>query len=120
MDTNAVIEYIGNSVPPNGTAFIDNLPPIISVITRIELLGWRGATPTQLAPVQHFVNLALIHPLDEAVILQTIQIRQTTRIKTPDAIIAATALVHNHELISRNVNDFSTINGLTIIDPHSL
>ena len=34
MDTNVVIDYLGNNLPPSGAAFIDNLPGVISVITR--------------------------------------------------------------------------------------
>ncbi len=33
MDTNVVIDYLGNKLPPSGTAFIDDLPAVISVIT---------------------------------------------------------------------------------------
>ena len=34
-----------------------------------------------------------------------------------DALIAASAIVHNHKLITRNVKDFESINGLEIINP---
>jgi hypothetical protein len=48
MDTNVVIDYLGNKLPLSGATFIDNLPGVISVITRIEILGWHNATPEQL------------------------------------------------------------------------
>jgi predicted nucleic acid-binding protein len=34
-----------------------------------------------------------------------------------DALIAASAIVHNHKLITRNVKDFEAISGLEIINP---
>jgi hypothetical protein len=34
-----------------------------------------------------------------------------------DALIAATALVHNLELVTHNVADFSWIAGLRVVDP---
>ena len=34
-----------------------------------------------------------------------------------DALIAASAIVHNHKLITRNVKDFETIKGLEVINP---
>jgi toxin FitB len=37
--------------------------------------------------------------------------------KLPDAIIAATALVHGCELVTRNVSDFAKIPGLSVFDP---
>lgn len=36
------------------------------------------------------------------------------------AIIAATALVYGFGLITRNVRDFLSIKGLTVIDPHGI
>jgi predicted nucleic acid-binding protein len=38
----------------------------------------------------------------------------------PDAIIAATAIVYNWALISRNTKDFKNIKGLKVIDPFAL
>lgn len=40
--------------------------------------------------------------------------------KLPDAIIAATALVYDLILITRNTADFKSIDGLKVVDPHSL
>ncbi len=44
--------------------------------------------------------------IDEAVSLETILIRQRTRLKLPDAIILATARVHGMLLVTRNRRDF--------------
>ncbi|MCW3110967.1 MAG: twitching motility protein PilT [Segetibacter sp.] len=96
IDSNAAIDYLGNKLPTNGTAFIDALVPVISVITRIEMLGWFEASQEQINKLLPFIDNAFIYPLSEPVILQTILIRQKHKIKTPDSIIAATALVHNH------------------------
>ncbi len=120
IDTNAVIDYLGNILPTKGEAFMDNIIPSISIITRIEVLGWYKASPNQLLRLQPFIDSTEQYPLDEAVINATITLRQLYKIKTPDAIIAATALTHNLVLISRNTNDFKQIIGLTCINPHSL
>lgn len=37
-----------------------------------------------------------------------------------DALIAASAIVHNHKLVTRNVNDFEVIKGLEIINPWNM
>ncbi len=34
-----------------------------------------------------------------------------------DALIAASAIVHNHKLVTRNIKDFEYINGLEILNP---
>jgi len=42
------------------------------------------------------------------------------KIKLPDAVIAATALVHGLELISRNESDFKKIPGLAVVNPFAI
>ena len=120
IDTNAVIDYLGNLLPQNGAAFMDNIIPAITTITRIEVLGWYNATTQQLERLKPFIDNTKQYPLDETVIYKTLQLRQQYKIKTPDAIIAATALIYSLILISRNTTDFKIINDLQIIDPHSL
>ncbi|MBI2966358.1 MAG: type II toxin-antitoxin system VapC family toxin [Bacteroidetes bacterium] len=117
IDTNAVVDYLGKRLPPRGESFLDKLPPVISVITRIELLGWYKITPKQTGKLMSFVSNAIIHNLSEPIIIQTIQLRQKHKIKTPDAIIAATALINNLTLITRNTNDFINIEGLKLFNP---
>ncbi len=117
IDTNTIIDFLGNKMPDEAAAFLDNIEPIISVITRIESLGWLGSTSKQLAALTVYINAGIILPLDELVILKTIEPRQNHRIKTPDAIIAATALVNDFTLISRNVDDFKKIPALKFLNP---
>jgi predicted nucleic acid-binding protein len=40
-------------------------------------------------------------------------------IKLPDAIIAATALVYELTIITRNTKDFEKIEGLNVINPYN-
>ncbi|MVN21709.1 PIN domain-containing protein [Mucilaginibacter arboris] len=42
------------------------------------------------------------------------------KIKTPDAIIAATALAYDYTLITNNEKDFFAIAGLRIVNPAKL
>ena len=56
--------------------------------------------------------------LDELIIQQTMRLRQQHRLKLPDAVIAATALVRGLTLITRNVSDFKAIPGLAVLNPH--
>jgi predicted nucleic acid-binding protein len=66
------------------------------------------------------MEAAIILPIDEAVIEKTIIIRQSKKIALGDAIIAASALVHNLALISRNISDFKYIESLQVVDPYYL
>ena len=92
----------------------------VSAVTKIEVLGWINATKEQLQPLYDFMEIANILPISEVVIEKTIAIRQSKKIALGDAIIAATALVHNLTIISRNTADFKNIEGLDVIDPYKL
>ena len=54
------------------------------------------------------------------IVAKTIQLRQKQKIKLPDAVIAATALVDGLKLISRNTKDFKNIKGLEIVNPYKI
>jgi len=59
--------------------------------------------------------------LTDAIAEATIQIRSKHKIKLPDAIIYATALVENIPLLTHNIADFESINqGVLLIDPFTL
>lgn len=118
IDTNVAIGYLDNVLPESGLTFMDDIPVIIlSVVTRIELLSWRSATKSQLAVLESYIDDARVFDLSEAVIRKTIDIRKEQRVKLPDAVIAATALVHGLVLLTRNTSDFKGIAGLEVVNP---
>ena len=55
--------------------------------------------------------------LNDAVVVQTISICKSHKIKLPDAIIAASAIVYNFTLLTRNIDDFKRIDGLNLLNP---
>lgn len=97
--------------------FIDHSGIAFSVITQIELLGFRFPSNVEQVATELFVNDALILALDERVVASAILIRRQHKIKLPDAIIAATASAHNLTLVTRNTSDFASIEGLSVVDP---
>jgi len=119
IDTNTIIEYLENKLPHTGSAVLDNRDIQISVISRMELLAWRKATETQLNVLNGF-NSSYVFGLTEETILKTIEIRRNYAVKLPDAIIAGTAIANNCILVTRNIEDFKKITGLTCINPHEL
>lgn len=119
IDINVIIDFSENRLPLNAKLFvaevIDN-EPNISIINKIELLGFSLVT----SEIIEFTNSTNIINLTEDVANQTINLRKKRKIKLPDAIIAATALVYNLTLISRNLKDFDGIDGLAFINPYDL
>jgi predicted nucleic acid-binding protein len=118
IDTNIIIDNLGNKLSDNAKNYLHTLRPIISAVTKIELLDWLNATKEQLTPLYNFIDVAHVLPIDEPVIEKTIYIKK--KIALGDAIIAATALAHGFSLITRNVLDFRGIDGLAVIDPYKL
>ena len=64
-----------------------------------------------------FIADSIILDITSDVILHTVNIRRNKKIKTPDAIIAATALAHGCSLITNDNKDFNKIKGLKIVNP---
>jgi hypothetical protein len=84
IDTNIAIASLGNALSSPGKEFVNAIPPAISVISQIELLGWYQVSPADLLPLQNFVSKADIFPLETRIIEQSILLRQHHKIKTPD------------------------------------
>lgn len=120
-DTNTAIYYLQKQFPPDAEKFVDSLlqtgQPAISAITEIELLCWKTATEKDILVLRNFINDALVIELEQSIKLKTAEVRKTNKIKLPDAIIAATALVYDLELITRNISDFKNIGGIKLINP---
>lgn len=120
-DTNTVIYYLQQQFPPSAEKFMDNLVnearPVISAITEIGLLCWKSATEKDSEVINSFISDALVVELEQLIKYKAVDIRKKHKIKLPDAIIAATALVYELTLVSRNVSDFKIIEGLQVINP---
>lgn len=121
IDSNAVIDFCNGKLPLAGRELLFSIvQPKISVITHIEVFGFPEISRTEEKLLNDFVSIALIYPLDIDVAKKSIEIKKKARIKLPDAVIAATALIHGLVLISRNLADFDKITGLKVLNPHDL
>jgi len=119
IDTNVLIEYTGNLLPESAYSFISGIIDAefnISVINKIEVLGYN----IEDKDIEDFIGLANILNLTDDIVNHTIQLRKTHKIKVPDAIIAATTLINNLTLITRNTKDFKNIEGLEVINPYEI
>lgn len=123
-DTNTVIYYLQQQFPPPSEKLMDDLlneaRPAISAISEIELLCWKTATEKDLEILNNFIYDALVIELEQPIKYKTADIRKKHKIKLPDAIIAATSIVYELTLVSRNVSDFKNIEGLQLIDPWNI
>ena len=119
IDTNVVIDFSEGRLPASARAFLSQIiddQPCISVITKMELLGFSAVSQ----PIIDFVEEAVVIALTDDIVAKTIDLRKKHKIKLPDAIIAATALVQGATILSHNTRDFQNIKSLTCIDSHTL
>jgi predicted nucleic acid-binding protein len=123
LDTNAIIDYLGGLMPPSAMEAMNDIVNegfFISIITKIETLGFTSDNAEVDANTAAFVILATMFELTPDVAQKAIELKRVRKIKTPDSIIAATALVHNLPLLSRNTKDYKNIPGIVVVDPHTL
>lgn len=124
IDTCVIVKYLDNLLPPEALTFMDSLiddDSKVSFITQIELLVWNPPTPEDIRIREEFLEGSEIHYINDAIIKGAIQIRKTTNIKLPDAIIAATAIYKDFILLSTNDNDFKKVTpmGLKYLNPET-
>ena len=119
IDTNILIYHIkGSRIATN---FIKELIEChsfnISILTKIEFLGWNKHTPLSFKKCSRLIELANIYPLDDEIANKAIDFRRKIMIKLVDAVISATAILNNLKLATRNIDDFKAIKELEIINP---
>lgn len=123
IDTNIGICLMNGSLNANGLTYIEpiiNADYHLSVITKIELLGFEFKEVLYLIDTKNFVEDGIIVPLDDEIVEKTIELRRIYKIKLPDALIAATAIVFDMTLISRNDKDFTQIPELKYVNPFTV
>ncbi len=123
MDTNIAIDYIGGVLPNKAVQWLDSVidtEVAISVINKIEILGFETEKKEDMLPFEELVDAVHLLYVTDEVVNQTIILRKKYKIKLPDAIIAATALVNDLTLLSRNEKDFNRITGLKWQNLHKL
>jgi predicted nucleic acid-binding protein len=119
VDTNILIYHTAGS--PVAKEFLAGLILAktfnISMITRIEFLGWHAQTPDGFDKCQRLVGLSNVLPVSEEVADKAIDLRRHRNVKLADAIIAATAVVNDLKLATRNPDDFKGLTDLEIVNP---
>ena len=111
LDTNIIIYYF------NGIITDDKIDEIlknsfnISIITKIEFLSWQKLREDKVLEQKAlaFISHANVYELTDEIADKVIDIRQQYRVKTPDAIIGATALVYGFDIVTNNVADFKNL-----------
>ena len=112
VDTDVCIDHLRGARPLGRGAGVISY----SVITRSELFAGR----TNETRVDEFLAPFREIAVDRSIAERAGRLRRGSPLRTPDALIAATAIEHGLELVTRNRRDFDGIPGLRLRDPASL
>lgn len=87
-----------------------------SSMTKLEVLGYSGLSADDDKGLRELLAQFEEVPVLPAVIGEAILLRRLHKMKSPDANIAATAMLHQAEVVTRNTSDFKKIAGLSVLD----
>jgi len=116
LDSNILI-YAANQSAPKIESLATSAESAVASVTQIEVYGFTGLKPEENTALDILFRRLTVHPLDAAVTARAITLRQENKMGLADAIIAATALVHDLPLVTRNADDFKHVAGLRISNP---
>ncbi len=111
VDTNVLIYVMEGHRAVSG---ITQCSLAISVISEIELLGKKGITLHEVNVIQSLLKDCEIIDFSSTIKEFTISLKQKYSVKTPDAIIAATAKSFDLPLITAD-KGFKKIEGIDIV-----
>jgi predicted nucleic acid-binding protein len=109
LDTNIIINFINkNAAILPGTGNTENPQYFVSVITEMEILANPNDTEEARKDIQALLSKFTIVPLNDEIKSLAIEIRRagSPRPKLPDAIVAATAVVLDAELVTNDTGLF--------------
>ena len=103
LDTNVILGLLKNQ--PMVIEVLEKLELDVeacaySSVTRMELLGFPGITTQESQLINSRLEMLERLPIVTAIEDETIAVRKQSRLKLPDAIICATALIHNVQLVT--------------------
>lgn len=111
LDTNIILYLLGGN--KNLFSILNEMELFVSIISEIELLGFKGLSQNDKKKINIFLSECTIVPLNTEVKDICIAIKQKDKSKTPDAIIAATALFLQIPLITAD-KEFEKIDNLDL------
>ena len=119
LDTNVVIYLHDNMLDESHIEKLRDSSLDTCNIIVAEVLGYKNIDQEEAKYFEKLFSTMNNHLFTKEVTAKVIELRRTTNIKLPDAIIAATALVNGLELWTHNVEDFKSVQSLVVFDPIS-
>jgi len=113
-DTNVIVHHLNGS--KNIEAILECSILFVSAITYAELPASSKLSPTEIKIVKEYLSMLQIVHTNEFICETAAGIRRSSKVKLPDAIVAATCFYLDIPLLSLD-RDFDKIDNLKIIKP---
>jgi predicted nucleic acid-binding protein len=117
LDTNTIIYLRNNQLDEKMVDMLRGTSLNTCNIVIAEVLGYKAIDQEDNSFFRDFFDSMKNRPFNKEVTEKVIELRKTTNIKLPDAIIASTALVNDLVLWTHNTRDFESTPGLQVFDP---
>ena len=116
IDSNVIIYA---AIPRNHELrrFIAARAPAVSVVSFVEVLGYRRLTKQDRRYFEDFFIAAPVLQISIEILDRATRLRQQRNIGLGDALIGATALCHKLRLLTANTDDFKWIPSLQLVNP---
>ncbi|TAD99129.1 MAG: PIN domain-containing protein [Bacteroidetes bacterium] len=124
LDSNIVIDYLYDQIPSYRIEEMENIFQNsfqMSIVSEIEILGWKKILTDRkisIEEVEEILGTAKIFEVNQKIKQKAIELKQIYQTPTVDAIIAATAIIYELTLVSKNMKDFIRIEELSFFSPY--
>jgi len=121
IDTNVFVDHLRNYKP--AVRFFESIAEqediIFSAITETELLvGKANNDAMKREKLLHFLNRWNKKAVDNPISLLAGELGRKYGLNVPDAVIAATTLINNADLMTKNIRDFKKVTELRQSSPY--
>ncbi|MEK7541585.1 MAG: PIN domain-containing protein [Patescibacteria group bacterium] len=118
IDTNILIYYAAGDADildffRNNQKAVFYLPSIVVA----EFLSYPLMTPDVAEKFRDFSRSVILVNLDYAIAKAAAAVRREIKIPLADAVIAASSIITQSSLLTRNIRDFRKIKGIAIVSP---
>ena len=111
LDTNILLYALKGLA---GVRLYFEIPPSISVVTEIEILGVKEMKNSETKIRETIIEYCQVIPIANSIKKKTIELKRIIKLAVPDALIAATAIEGGFTLVTAD-KGFKRIKGLSLI-----
>lgn len=119
LDSNIII-YTGLTQLSDLRNWLKSKRIFVSVISQLEVLGYHQLNAKDRRYFENFFKQSKVFNINLKTINEAILYRRQKSMSLGDAVIGATAKIHNLPLVSANLKDFKHIENIELINPLEL